>query len=497
HLEHWEQRADFFRQLAEALQSDPSLGVVLSMREDYVPALDPYARLLPDRLRVRFYMQPMTFDAALRGVKEPVRRARPFAEGVAEKLVDNLRQIRVLGQEEEQVFVTGEFVEPVQLQVVCYQLWENLKDQAGDEITDHDLQRLAGGEGLAQFVDRALAQFYEQAISRVAQDVPGQTEFDLRAWFQDKLITKDRTRALVNQGETETGGMDNQIVRELQNAFLLRSESRAGSRWYELVHDRFIDPILQANADWRREHPLIQDALEWEREGKAESRVYLGPQLAEALTHEDAKVKLVQEFLRAGQEAERKRELAIRAEEEQKRRELEIRAEEEKKRADAEARAKKRLLRLTAIVIVVALLAAVAAVFAGLQMARAQRGESLAETRRVEAVDAQSMAEAEAKRATAAEQAARVEAERATAAEQAARVEAERATVAEQAARTEAERATAAEQAAQVEAERATQAKQEALDARDKAEAAKVEAETQRQIAERQRRIALAQSLAV
>lgn len=484
HLGHWEQRADFFRQLAEALQADPYLGIVLSMREDYVPALDPYVRLLPDRLRVYSYMQPMTFDAALKGVKEPARRAgRPFAEGVAEKLVENLRQVRVLGEGGKQDFVAGEFVEPVQLQVVCYQLWENLHDRAGAEITGQDLEALAGGEDLAPFVDGALAQFYEQAISRVAQDVPGRTEFDLRAWFEDRLITKERTRALVNQGEIETGGLDNQVVRELQNAFLLRSESRAGSRWYELVHDRFIDPILRANKEWRKEHPLIQAALEWEREGKPESKVYLGAQLQEAFLHQDAKLERVEEFLRAGQEVERARERAIRAEEEQKRRELEIRAEEEKKRADAEARARRSLLRLTTIVIVVALLAAAAAVFAGLQMARAQRGESLAETRRLEAVDAQSTAEAEALRAIKAEAEAVVARKDALDAKGEAEAEAARAIEAEGKAEVARGYALEAKTIAEAEAARAIEAEKKASIARDEAE--------------QQRRIALAQGLAV
>lgn len=32
---------------------------------------------------------------------------------------------------------------------------------------------------------------------------------------------------------------------------------QGGRDLYELVHDRFIDPILQANAEWQQDHPLI------------------------------------------------------------------------------------------------------------------------------------------------------------------------------------------------------------------------------------------------
>ncbi len=312
-LQEWPKRADFFKQLQEAMADDDYLWVVLTMREDYLASLDPYAHLLPSRLRARFYMQRMSYEAALEAVKKPVSEKRPFAPEVAEKLVNNLRQIQTEEGGGAGEFLLGEFIEPVQLQVVCYQLWENLKkEQTQPEITMADLERLAGGEDLAQFVNKALAEFYEQAVAGCAENKPGQTEFDLRDWFETKLITKARTRALVLREAEQTGGLDNRIVNKLANRFLLRAESRAGSRWYELVHDRFVEPILQANETWRRGHPLIQAAREWKEAGEPDSKLYSGQQLVEALQHPDATIMLVREFLEAGQaaEVERERELA-------------------------------------------------------------------------------------------------------------------------------------------------------------------------------------------
>jgi hypothetical protein len=111
HLERWQDRADFFQQLEEVMVADPLLWVVLSLREDYAAALDPYAPLLANRMRARFYMQRMGCEAALEAARRPAERyGRPFAPGVAEQLVDNLRQIRV---REETTTKPGEFVEPV------------------------------------------------------------------------------------------------------------------------------------------------------------------------------------------------------------------------------------------------------------------------------------------------------------------------------------------------------------------------------------------------
>ena len=252
HLDHWQEREGFFRQLSQAMDRDPWLWVVLTMREDYVAGLDPYARLLPGKLRARCHMQRMGYQAALEAVKKPAEgHGRPFAPGVAEALVDNLRQIQVHGQAEPRL---GEFVEPVQLQVVCYQLWENLKGRPPGEITQQDLRELGD-------VDRALAQFYEGAIARVL-DKTGASEIELRNWFERQLITESGTRGTVYRGETQTGGLANQMVGLLANRFLLRAEIRAGGTWYELVHDRFIEPILQANQAWRlRQSGLVRSAL--------------------------------------------------------------------------------------------------------------------------------------------------------------------------------------------------------------------------------------------
>jgi len=124
HPQRWREREAFFQQLGDAMRADPLLWVVLTLREDFIAPLDPFAHLVPGSLTNRFYMQRMGVDAALAAVKHPADRAgRPFAAGVAETLVDNLRRIKVAGQAGEQL---GQYIEPVQLQVVCYQLWENL-----------------------------------------------------------------------------------------------------------------------------------------------------------------------------------------------------------------------------------------------------------------------------------------------------------------------------------------------------------------------------------
>lgn len=315
-----DKRTDFFDQLRQAMEADPYLWVVLVMRADYIAGLDPYAHRLPGGLRARYSMARMDYTAALAAIREPAAQAKPyprqFAEGVAERLVTDLSRMRVLGETEMQ---PGQYVEPVQLQVVCYQLWEKLAQekpwQAGNEvantITAQDLERLGN-------VDRALADFYEQALQVVLQAngaLAGVDEFTLRDWFEQQLITEAGTRNAVYQGKTQTADLPNEVVRRLANQFLVRVELRAGGAWVELVHDRFIDPILQSNQEWQVQHPLIMAARTWESAPEPKGYLlYQGRQLAVALQQPDAQRPLVRVFLHASQEVEQEQNAKLQAE---------------------------------------------------------------------------------------------------------------------------------------------------------------------------------------
>ena len=66
-----EQRKGFFRQIIEGLDVDPFLRIVFVMREDFLAEMDPYARDLPDRLRIRYRLERLGGSAALQAIKDP------------------------------------------------------------------------------------------------------------------------------------------------------------------------------------------------------------------------------------------------------------------------------------------------------------------------------------------------------------------------------------------------------------------------------------------
>lgn len=274
HLDRWEDREDFFQQVADALTADSTLRVYFVMREDYIGELDPYAQILPGKLRTRFRMERLRRDNALEAVTGPLGAESLkgtklcFAPGVAEALVDDLLKIRVqTGAGEREV--PGQFVEPVQLQVVCQALWQELKPKDEDESKPE-------GEGgpkpdaedvvitfdhLKAFgdVNQALTRFYEQSIKKASAE-SGVSEGALHRWCDRVLITPDGNRRAVLREEGKTEGLPNAAIDVLVRERLLKSELRDGRRWYELSHDRLIRPIQNFYKKWLSEQPADEQS---------------------------------------------------------------------------------------------------------------------------------------------------------------------------------------------------------------------------------------------
>jgi hypothetical protein len=157
YLELWDERMDdepddptelclFFDQFEELFTLDPTdikektefmteVGVALrdrrrwalfAMREDFIAQLDPYLSLVPKRLTSRYRLDLLGVDAARVAMRRPAaEQGVDFSLDAANHLIDDLRRVRVQrgGQVVEEL---GPYVEPVQLQVVCRQLWSSL-----------------------------------------------------------------------------------------------------------------------------------------------------------------------------------------------------------------------------------------------------------------------------------------------------------------------------------------------------------------------------------
>jgi len=269
-----EPKRAFLTQLAETLD-DPTRWALFAMREDYIAALDPYLHLIPTRFANTFRLDLLTVSGALEALQKPAHvQGVDFTDVAARKLVDDLRRIKIQtleGLYEEQ---SGLYVEPVQLQVVGYRLWENLAPDATRITVEHLVQ--------VGDVSESLADYYAQQTRRVAETLKI-SERTVREWVESKLITAQRTRgqALLDADQDKSL---NAAIRLLENAHLVRAEKRAGATWFELAHDRLIEPVQQNNGAWFVAHlSLLQkQAALWNEQKRPESLLLSGKELAAA-----------------------------------------------------------------------------------------------------------------------------------------------------------------------------------------------------------------------
>jgi WD40 repeat protein len=400
HPSRWKDRKTFFEDIRSCLAADSGLRVLFSMREDRIAELDPYVGLLPEKARTRIRLERLREAAALLAITSPLAgTGRKFAPGVAERLVRNLLEVPVDPRHPEKQSIVEEFVEPVQLQVVCQSLWQHLPAGVTD-ITCAHLDRWGN-------VNQALVRFYEMCIKTVAAEVklkPGV----LRRWFETALITPEGTRGIVYRGATESGWIPNAAAELLEQLHIIRSEPRAGATWYELTHDRLIEPIRTANREWIGKRAgaealrqRLQDAaVRWAQGGRGAEHLlqevdlvnaerWLKSRAAMDLGYSDKIRSLVDASRAAVDGATRALELT-RAEafarEQASRAEAErARAEEQSRRAESErlrAREMKRGLTLVAVLFLAAL---AFAVIGWLEQRKAEIQEASAHSRELAA----------------------------------------------------------------------------------------------------------------
>src|ERR1700730_13211262 len=261
----WHERVPFFRQLVEALTNIRSLKIVFVMREEFLAQMEPFAEVLPQKLRNRMHLERLRERPALAAIAHPLRmRNLQFEPGAAEELVRDLCKIRVVDADKV-CEVPGEFVEPVHLQVVCQSIWRNLPEDWKNPL-------MAGSEKSPQItraqvetfgdVNDALAHYYERAVQSASIDA-GIHEGPLRRWIAESLITSAGTRGMVLSSAADPAGIPKQALRVLDRTHVIHTADRAGTAWYELTHDRFIEAIQKSNRQWIKSFGRAEETRKW------------------------------------------------------------------------------------------------------------------------------------------------------------------------------------------------------------------------------------------
>ncbi len=291
-----DEKREFFRQLGDLL-ADSNIWALFALREDFLAPLDPYCTAIPTYLRYRYRIDLLMPEAAEEAMARPAAvGGREFAPGAIDKLVADLSAVRVQQPDGAFRLTKGLYVEPLQLQVVCRGLWERLPAGASQILIEH-VEKFANAT-------QALAEYYSREVARIAGgDVA--RERAMREWTENRLITRAGIRSLVMRGAGSSEGLDNALVAQLVDTHLVRAEQRAASVWYELAHDRLVEPIRQDNAAWRDAHlaSVQKIASLWAEQQKPAGLLLTGTALREAKRwaqqNPDAVTSVETEFLAA------------------------------------------------------------------------------------------------------------------------------------------------------------------------------------------------------
>ena len=236
----WDEKESFLRELGAAM-ANRSIFALFSMREDFIAQLDPYQASMPTRFSNTYRLELLGPSDARLAIQKPAEAAGvEFADDAAQGLVDDLRRVRV-DRGATSSLELGPSVEPVQLQVVCAQLWEHLESGA-TVIRSQNVDDIGN-------VNEALAGYYASQVASVAGSTRVK-ERAIRDWFEEDLISEDGFRTQTREGPGPKS--DGKVLSELENAHLIRADRRRGAQWFELTHDRFVEPIRVSNAEFHR-----------------------------------------------------------------------------------------------------------------------------------------------------------------------------------------------------------------------------------------------------
>lgn len=229
---------------------------LISLREDYLPDLEPWADRIPRLGPNRCRLLPMSREQALEAVL--------VTGGALVTAKDASRIVAFLSRQGEGTATPGPaarpgrsgpaWIEPPLLSLVCAGLnHERFEQKPATGRINTDGLEARGGSLLATFYDAAF------------RDIPSERQEAAHRFVEEQLITSDGTRRPYPWAAVSTSGVANADLAVLVQNRLIRTDNSDSGDVVELVHDRLALVALQHA---RRNAALAAqaaEAQEWQR----------------------------------------------------------------------------------------------------------------------------------------------------------------------------------------------------------------------------------------
>jgi tetratricopeptide (TPR) repeat protein len=216
----------------------PNVKVVLSLREEYLGALQDLSTEIPGLFKERFRLATMTREQAREAILSPAALTTPecgieFATApfkVGEDLLTAMLDF-LKGQ--------SEIIEPFQLQLLCSHLEVTFAPLADSPRTEPLDLAQTGGSGWMHDVVR---NFYTTAL----RQLPAAQHRRARQLCEYGLLTREGFRQMLPEAVIrDEWECTPETLRQLVDTHLLRTEQRLESLFYEISHDSIARTIHQ------------------------------------------------------------------------------------------------------------------------------------------------------------------------------------------------------------------------------------------------------------
>ncbi|MCI0738431.1 MAG: MFS transporter [Gemmataceae bacterium] len=235
-------RADSIREVARlAAIKHVRVRFLFSLREDYLAHMNELRSAYGQLFDNQYRLEPLTAFGAREAIERALVRANVrYDRALLSRLMDVLA--KAAGPE-------GGFDPPL-LQILCSELYDDARRRHAQEtrspqqdfrLTERDLESLGGLTGVFR-------RFLDRGIRNLSQD---KTTQSLVRLVIDALITEKRTKIACTMDDLLRSGFEAQrhevqaVLDALVKQRLLRRDTRRGVDWYELIHERLIDFLLQ------------------------------------------------------------------------------------------------------------------------------------------------------------------------------------------------------------------------------------------------------------
>jgi hypothetical protein len=259
--------SDEARQLEQLFYgtATPAVRILLSLREDYLAFLNNLGRRIPKVFASRYRLSSLSIEQARAAIANPPQqnvlgeqKFRLEADAIAALLKFLTVQSSVSG-------VSEEVIGPPQLQVLCRQLEEQMRQRGQNRISEADL---GGDAGMRKLLSRyyrgILGKFPALRIGSGPKRLSGllgilqrllplhSPRFAVRRLCEERLITAGGNRNSRHEDEIiHEIGVAPDDLQELVESRLLRREPRLQESFYELSHDSLV-PSLQVAGGLRQ-----------------------------------------------------------------------------------------------------------------------------------------------------------------------------------------------------------------------------------------------------